>query len=98
MAKQIDIDIDTDTFTESDRASLFDFAFERYLKGRVMIGTKETCRQTIAYMEKIGVDEIACLIDFGLDFDSVMASLAKLTELKNERDKQPVGYSALSFF
>jgi hypothetical protein len=27
-----------------------------------------------------------------------MASLTNLTELKNERDKQPVGYSALSFF
>jgi natural product biosynthesis luciferase-like monooxygenase protein len=98
LAKQIDIDVDPDTFTESDRASLFEFAFERYLQGRVMIGTPEICSKTIAYMEKIGVDEIACLIDFGLDFDAVMASLTKLTELKNERDKQPVGYSALSFF
>jgi natural product biosynthesis luciferase-like monooxygenase protein len=98
LAKQIDFEVDPDTFTHSDRASLFDFAFERYLKGRVMIGTQETCSKTIAYMKKIGVNEIACLIDFGLNFDAVMASLTKLTELKNERDRQAVGYSALSFF
>jgi len=35
-----------------------------------MIGTPETCRETIEY-ENIGVDEIACLTDFGLKFDSV---------------------------
>ena len=98
LAKQIDLSVNPDTFTEDDRACLFDFAFERYLQGRVMIGTKETCSQTIEHMEKIGVDEIACLIDFGLDFYSVMNSLEKLTELKNEQDKQLVGYSALSFF
>jgi natural product biosynthesis luciferase-like monooxygenase protein len=98
LAKQIDFPVNPDTFTEDDRTCLFDFAFERYLQGRVTIGTQETCRQTIAYMEKIGVDEIACLIDFGLNFDLVMTSLEKLTELKNERDKQPIGYSALSFF
>ncbi|BAU65711.1 hypothetical protein STA3757_31010 [Stanieria sp. NIES-3757] len=100
LAKKIDFPVDPDTFTESDRACLFDFAFERYLQGRVMIGTKETCCQTIEHLKKIGVDEIACLIDFGLDFTSVMNSLAKLKNLKEEyQSKQLVGqYSALSFF
>ncbi|BAZ43874.1 hypothetical protein NIES4102_08770 [Chondrocystis sp. NIES-4102] len=94
LARQIDFEVDPESFNESDRASLFDFAFERYLRGRVMIGTPETCNQTIASMEKIGVDEIACLIDFGLDFELVMASLVKLEKIKAAWS----GYSALSYF
>lgn len=100
LAKRINFQVNPETFTEEDRNSLLSFAFDRYFEGRVMIGTKEKCRQTIEDMEKIGVDEIACLIDFGLDFDSVMASLSALKDLKAEfQDKSPVGqYSALSFF
>lgn len=100
LAQKIDFPVDPATFTEEDRACLFDFAFERYLQGRVAIGTKETCYQTIKHMEQIGVDEIASLIDFGLDFASVMSGLDKLTDLKKEYQNQPeIGqYSALSLF
>jgi hypothetical protein len=65
-----------------------------------MIGTKETCSQTIEHLEQIGVDEIACLIDFGLDSASVSNSLSKLNNLKEEyQNKQLVRqYSALSYF
>ncbi len=100
LAKQVNFQVNTETFDENDRDSLLSFAFERYFQGRVMIGTHDTCRETIEYMQSIGVNEIACLIDFGLDFDSVMASLYKLKELKEDHQvKKPVGqYSTLSFF
>ena len=35
----------------------------------------------IAQLEAIGVDEIACLIDFGVDLNSTMESLARLLQL-----------------
>lgn len=59
-----------------------------------------TCRETIEYMQSIGVDEIACLIDFGLDFDSVMTSLYKLQKLTEEHQaKNTVKHkSALNLF
>ncbi|MGL4882503.1 MAG: LLM class flavin-dependent oxidoreductase [Waterburya sp.] len=100
LAEKIDFPVSSDTFTEDDRTCLFNFAFERYLQGRVMIGTKETCGQTIEHLEQIGVNEIACLIDFGLDFTFVMNSLSKLNNLKEEyQNKQLVRqYSALSYF
>lgn len=100
LAKRVNFQVNTETFDENDRNSLLSFAFERYFQGRVMIGTLNTCRETIEYMQAIGVDEIACLIDFGLDFDSVMTSLYNLQKLKEEyQAKKPVGqYSALSFF
>ncbi|WP_180976795.1 hypothetical protein [Fischerella thermalis] len=51
-------------------------------------------------MQSIGVDEIACLIDFGLDFDSVMTSLYKLQTLTEEyQAKNTVKHkSALNLF
>jgi natural product biosynthesis luciferase-like monooxygenase protein len=100
LAKQVNFKVNTETFNEDDRKSLLSFAFERYFQGRVMIGTHESCRETIECMQAIGVDEIACLIDFGLDFNSVITSLHKLQELKDSyQAKRTVGqYSALSFF
>jgi alkanesulfonate monooxygenase SsuD/methylene tetrahydromethanopterin reductase-like flavin-dependent oxidoreductase (luciferase family) len=100
LAKRVNYSIDTETFSEDDRNSLLSFAFERYFQGRVTIGTLETCRETIEHLQKIGVDEIACLIDFGLDFDSVMKSLYYLKDLKAEyQEQKKIGhYSALSVF
>jgi len=100
LAKQVNFQVNTESFTEEDRNQLLSFAFERYFQGRVMIGTQETCRKTIEHMKEIGVDEIACLIDFGLDDDAVMTSLSQLKELKeNFQAKKSIGqYSALSFF
>jgi natural product biosynthesis luciferase-like monooxygenase protein len=37
LAKTLDFSVDISTFTEDDRRSLFDFAFERYLQQRVTI-------------------------------------------------------------
>ncbi|NJP21131.1 MAG: LLM class flavin-dependent oxidoreductase [Hydrococcus sp. CRU_1_1] len=100
LAKRIDFQVNPETFTEEDRNQLLSFAFERYFQGRVTIGTKETCRKTIKYLQEIGVDEIACLIDFGLDFNAVMTSLNLLKDLKEEfQNKKSVKqYSTLSFF
>jgi len=49
------------------------------------VGTLEHCTQQAEYLSSLGVDEIACLIDFGIEFDDVMASLERLSVLiKNE--------------
>lgn len=100
LAKRVNFSINTETISEDDRNSLLSFAFERYFQGRVTIGTPETCRETIEHLKEIGVDEIACLIDFGLDFDSVMKSLYYLKGLEAEyKEQKNIGhYSALSMF
>ena len=45
------------------------------------VGTLEHCALRAEYLSSIGVDEIACLIDFGIGFDDVMASLGRLAIL-----------------
>jgi hypothetical protein len=39
-------------------------------------------------MESVGVDEIACLIDFGVPRDDVLASLRYLAELRRQVDQR----------
>lgn len=45
------------------------------------IGTLDHCAQQAERMSENGVDEIACLIDFGIGFNDVMASLRRLSRL-----------------
>lgn len=45
------------------------------------IGTLDHCAEQAERMSENGVDEIACLIDFGIGFEDVMASLRRLSEL-----------------
>ncbi|MEO5590706.1 MAG: AMP-binding protein, partial [Gemmatimonadaceae bacterium] len=42
----------------------------------------ETCENLVDKLRAIGVDDIACLIDFGVDSSLVLAHLAKLRELR----------------
>ncbi len=45
------------------------------------IGTVDHCATQAERLQASGVDEIACLIDFGIGFDDAMASLRRLATL-----------------
>jgi natural product biosynthesis luciferase-like monooxygenase protein len=57
-------------------------AFERYFSTAGLFGTPESCLATVERLRSLGVDELACLIDFGVDTDAVLASLPHLDELR----------------
>jgi alkanesulfonate monooxygenase SsuD/methylene tetrahydromethanopterin reductase-like flavin-dependent oxidoreductase (luciferase family) len=81
-ARTEELGIDVDSFTESDRDALVAFAFERYFNGSALFGTPETCAPMVDRLRASGVDEIAALIDFGVDDDMVVESLEHLDELR----------------
>ncbi|HEX5889718.1 MAG TPA: LLM class flavin-dependent oxidoreductase [Pyrinomonadaceae bacterium] len=58
------------------------FAFERYYQSGSLIGTPQTCMQMVNRLKEMGVDEVACFIDFGVDTDSVLKNLKYLNQLK----------------
>jgi hypothetical protein len=45
------------------------------------VGTLDECAQQAEYLRANGVDEIACLIDFGIGIEDVMLSLRRLSLL-----------------
>jgi len=83
LAKNAGIKVNLEKFTEADINSLLRFAYEGWLKGRTLIGSKTTCMQMIERLKQVGVDEVACLIDFNPNYDAVMASLPYLKDLKD---------------
>ena len=96
LAKNAGIKVDLEKFTQADINSLLRFAYEGWLKGRTLIGSKTTCMQMIERLKKAGVDEVACLIDFNDNFDAVMTNLPYLKDLKNMCNLQEEKIMSLS--
>lgn len=65
-----------------ERAALLAAARERYYGTSGLFGTPERCLELIERVRAIGVDEIACLIDFGIPADDVLASLPLLDRVR----------------
>lgn len=60
---------------------LLDRAFDRYFESGSLMGSPERCLRMVERLADIGVDEIACLIDFVDDPEAVLESLGYLGEL-----------------
>ncbi|WP_327099125.1 LLM class flavin-dependent oxidoreductase [Nocardia vinacea] len=73
-------DLDLDQLTAADRETLMDFAFARYWGSSALLGGADTFRIRAQRLADMGVDEIACLVDFGLDRDTVVAGLERIAE------------------
>ncbi|MFC9285741.1 MupA/Atu3671 family FMN-dependent luciferase-like monooxygenase [Streptomyces sp. NPDC057052] len=57
-------------------------ALERYLhQGAALVGTVDRATDVVRACRRAGVDEIACLVDFGIPADRVVAGLTHLAEL-----------------
>ncbi|WP_330253419.1 LLM class flavin-dependent oxidoreductase [Nocardia sp. NBC_00565] len=79
-AKAVLGDLDLDQLTPADRETLMDFAFARYWGSSALLGGADTFRSRAQRLADMGVDEIACLVDFGLGRDTVVASLERIAE------------------
>ena len=64
-----------------DQEVLVEAGFQRYFGSSALFGTPESCLPMIAELERIGVDEAACLLDFGIDPDVVVDGFAHLKRL-----------------
>jgi natural product biosynthesis luciferase-like monooxygenase protein len=80
MVKSLDLKIDINEPHWLDY--LASFAFERYYRHGAFIGTPESCLAMVDRVVEADVDEVACLIDFGVDTDSTLAALPRLNALR----------------
>jgi natural product biosynthesis luciferase-like monooxygenase protein len=71
-----------DGLTTEETDALLAHAFERYFETCGLFGTPESCAPMVARFRGIGVDEIACLVDFGVDDDAVLEGLRSLDALR----------------
>jgi natural product biosynthesis luciferase-like monooxygenase protein len=74
--------VDLSTVSKEEMDALLAFSFDRYYETSGLFGTPESCLKTIDAIKAIGVDDVACLIDFGVDSASVLEHLPYLNELR----------------
>ncbi|WP_033666830.1 MupA/Atu3671 family FMN-dependent luciferase-like monooxygenase [Salinispora mooreana] len=60
---------------------LLDATYERYLHHGSLIGSVESCRPMVERVAGAGVDDIACLVDFGVPTTHVPATVPLIAEL-----------------
>jgi hypothetical protein len=60
-----------------------EFSFERYYATSSLLGTMDACLATTDRLRGMGIDEVACLIDFGVDAQCVLDALPLLAELRD---------------
>jgi phthiocerol/phenolphthiocerol synthesis type-I polyketide synthase E len=81
--------------TEADRDALMSAAFEKYYEASTLMGTQDKCARLLDTLVDIGVDEVACLVDFGVDNEAVLDSLTRLNELREQYSLHSGGVTCL---
>ncbi|MBW4633666.1 MAG: LLM class flavin-dependent oxidoreductase [Iphinoe sp. HA4291-MV1] len=73
---------DIASLSPKDLDDFVNFLYERFASSRGLIGTPETCLDLLEQLDSIGVDEAACLLDFGPKADLILKHLPYLNQLK----------------
>lgn len=84
LGQELDTELSAD-----DLEALLAHAFDRYYQTSGLFGTPETCLPMIDRLKLAGVDEVACLIDFGVDAKSVISNLSYLDQLRERSQIEP---------
>lgn len=68
--------------SQADMDLALEYSFERYYATSSLLGTMDACLEMTEKLKRIEVDEVACLIDFGVAAEDVLAALPALDELR----------------
>jgi len=75
-------DIDLQALHPDEFDALLEHAFDRYYETSGLFGTPEQCLAMVDRVRAIGVDEVCCLIDFGVEPQQVLDHLPWLDRLR----------------
>jgi natural product biosynthesis luciferase-like monooxygenase protein len=75
------LDIDLQSLDADEMDAILEFAFLRYFEDSGLFGTVDDALARVDALKAIGVNEIACLIDYGIASETVMAGLTPLAEV-----------------
>ena len=75
---------------ESDVEALLALAFDSYFSSLSLLGRPDKGARLIDRLRAIGADEVACLIDFGVDAPSILEALPALARLRSQ-SARPAG-------
>src|SRR6185295_7720411 len=67
--------------SDRDAREVAGLAFEHYYDSATLLGTPGKCARLVEALAACGVGEVACLVDFGLATETVLAALPRLAEI-----------------
>lgn len=73
---------DITTMAADEIDAFVNLLYDRFATSRGLIGTPDTCLDVVRQLAEAGVDEIACLLDFGPPVDVILQNLPYLQQLK----------------
>jgi natural product biosynthesis luciferase-like monooxygenase protein len=77
------------SLTPEEKSAVLSHAFERYFETSGLFGTVDTCLAMVQRLKGIGIDELACLIDFGVASSTVLQHLEHLNRLRERAGAVP---------
>ena len=83
-------DIDVGELTPDLIDQTLEASFEKYFVMGSLLGSFEKCLDMVEQLEQIGVDEAACLIDFGVNEEAVLANLENLNVVRILSNPKPL--------
>lgn len=89
-------ELDFASLSAEEMDALLEYSFERYYETSGLFGTVETCAAIVDRLKGIGVDDIACLIDFGVDTELVLRHLKHLNRLRAQTSRPRAAFADYS--
>ncbi|MFL6127957.1 MAG: MupA/Atu3671 family FMN-dependent luciferase-like monooxygenase [Mycobacteriales bacterium] len=83
LARTLGLGDDVSRLDPADLDALLEHAVDRYYGTAGLFGTPEQCAAMLDRVVATGVDEVACLIDFGVPEDLVLGSLPLLARARD---------------
>lgn len=83
FAASRNLPIDFATLPDAQLDGVLDLMYEKFLKKRSLLGTPDECVETVESLTRVGVTEIACLLDFGPTRDAIRSRLPTLETFAN---------------
>ncbi len=74
-------DLDLRSLEDEEMEGILDFAFLRYFDDSGLFGTVDDALNRVEELKRIGVDEIACLVDYGIAREQVLNGLRPLAQV-----------------
>lgn len=82
LADSRDRQVDTKKLSPAELDAFIHFLYDRFVSQRALIGTPDSCFALVESLARAGVDEVACLLDFGPPVELALANLEHLDRLR----------------
>jgi natural product biosynthesis luciferase-like monooxygenase protein len=81
--------------SEAEKAKVLEYAYHRYARTGALFGSVDAASRVVDKAIEAGVDDIACLMDFGVDYAVARESLGALRELVTRYRGRPRAISTV---